>query len=175
MGFTQAYAHEVAQRFFRTRSALKRLGGGVSGFVFLSPDLRTAAKVHHGEEGYTTELYVYKQLARLGIRSIRGLTIPRMRGYSTALRIIQMDVVRPPFLLDFAGVLLNPPDFSDDVQEDWHRRIAERFGPNASVAYEVYDALAKHELYYVDFRVSNLNLTGLSGLLSAEENGEDDD
>lgn len=79
-----------------------------------------------------------------------------------------MDVVSSPYLLDFAGVAFAPPDFSNDVMNDWHARIHDFFGLNASVAYSVYDALKKVGIWYLDLRPSNLKLDGLPGLRAGE-------
>ena len=38
------------------------------------------------------------------------------------------------------------------------------FGPNVHIAYAVYDSLARHGIYYMDFRPSNLKLENLPGL-----------
>lgn len=43
--------------------------------------------------------------------------------------------------------------------------IAAAYGPNAHVAHAVYDSLARHGMYYMDFGVSNMKLDGLPGLL----------
>lgn len=98
-----------------------------------------------------------------------------MRNHSDRYRLIQMDFVNAPYLLDFAGATFKKPDFTDDVMNDWHRNLRYRFGPNVSVAYEVWHALRKLGIYYLDFRPSNLNLTGLPGLLPPEPSTEDDD
>lgn len=47
--------------------------------------------------------------------------------------------------------------------QSWQAGIAELFGPNAHIVYDVYHSLAKHGLFYMDFRPSNLNMTGLPG------------
>jgi hypothetical protein len=59
-------------------------------------------------------------------------------------------------------VSFDPPDFSDETMESWHAGIREMFGPNAHVVYAVYHSLAQRGIYYMDFRPSNLNLTGLA-------------
>lgn len=123
-------ALQFAQTYLNTSKPLKSLGWGIGGFVYLSPDQVSAVKVHHGS-GFLTELETYRRLEHLGIRELHGLSIPRLLGYDHDLRVIQMDVVSPPFLLDFAGVLFKPPDFSEEVLEDWHAGIAQKFGPNA--------------------------------------------
>lgn len=164
MSLDYARAEEIARRYTRSSRPLTNLGWGVSGFVFLAPD-NTAVKVHKHREPYHTELLAYQRLRRLRIRRLLGLAIPRLRGYRARGRIIRMDTVSPPYLLDFAGVRFEPPDFNDDVIEDWHSRIEEVFGPNAPFVHEVYHALARHDIYYLDFRPSNLNLEGLRGRL----------
>jgi len=86
-----------------------------------------------------------------------------------------MDFVRPPYLLDFAGVLFHPPDFPQDTMDQWHAGIEEMFGPNSAIIYAVYHALAKHGIYYLDFRPSNVNLTGLPGSRSMDVNDSEQD
>jgi len=61
----------TAQSFIGTMNALDVLGWGVSGFVFLSPDLMTAIKVHHNSEGFHTEVKAYGLLRRHRIRNRR--------------------------------------------------------------------------------------------------------
>lgn len=97
-------AEEIAKRYIGTTGPLKVLGSGMGGVVFLAPDLRTAVKVHHQLEGYATEVEAYKRLAAAKLNKVRGLTVPRMRDYRDEALLIRMDVVKPPLLLDFAGV-----------------------------------------------------------------------
>lgn len=157
-------AEEIAKQYFGTTQSLARLGWGISGFVYLSPDLVTVVKVHRAKEGFERELATYQRLAQIQLTRLLGLTVPKLRDYRRSPNIIRMDLVRPPYLLDFAGVSFDPPDFSSDVMASWHEELAERFGPNVSVAYSVYAALARHGIYYLDLRPSNLNLEGLPGL-----------
>jgi len=97
-----------------------------------------------------------------------GLTVPRLRGYRSDVNLIRMDFVSAPWLLDFAGVLFHPPDFSEDATASWHADVRLRFGSHDWMAWAVYHALAKHGIYYVDLRPSNVNLTHLPGLEPAE-------
>lgn len=165
MALDQKAAHAIARRFLGTSKPLKTLGWGIGGSVFLSPDPRFAVKVHRTRDGFERELFVYRMLRRLRITKLHGLNVPRLRGRSMKDRVIQMDCVTAPFLLDFAGVLLSPPDFPQDVMEQWHAEIEERFAPNTAIVYAVYNSLKEHGLYYVDFRPTNLKLDGLPGLL----------
>lgn len=150
----------MAQKYIGTDAPLARLGWGISGYVFLTPDLRTALKVHRYKEGFATEVQVYQMLKRLRLTRLLGFTIPRLLDSRADLLTIQMDFVRSPYLLDFAGVQFSHPDFSVDVMSHWHQKISEYFSPNEALVYGIYAALARHGIYYMDFRPSNLNLNG---------------
>ena len=154
----------IAQEYIGTTLPLTRLGWGVNGIVYLSPDGRSAVKVHHEKEGFTRETEVYKRLWRLRISQLHGIVIPRLRGYRSDLKVIRMDFVIPPFLLDFAGARFTPPDFSAETMEMWHTQLADLFGPNVHFVYAVYHSLIRHGIYYMDFRPSNLKLDNLPGL-----------
>lgn len=167
-------ALHVAQRYFDTPLALTRLGWGIGGFVYLSPDNLSAVKIHRGDEGFRTELEVYRRLRRLRITQLHGLTIPRLLDFYEADRLIRMDFVAPPFLLDFAGVLFHPPDFSDDAMQHWRAGIEVRYGPNAWIAHLVHDSLAKRGIYYMDFRPTNMKLDGYPGLEPLDPSAADE-
>ena len=154
-------AAETARKYFRSATQLVRLGWGISGFVYLSPDARTAVKVHYRQESFERELQVYRRLNKLKIIKIQGLTVPKLRNARRRIKLLQMDFVRPPYLLDFAGASFTPPDFSEETMKNWEEGIAEMFGRNAHIAYAVYNSLARLGIYYMDFRPSNMNLTGL--------------
>ena len=161
-------AAAIAQRYFATSEPLVRLGWGVSGYVYLSPDLRSAVKVHRSEESFSRELEVYQRLRRLRITQLHGLTIPKLRDFRADMKPIQMDFVSAPYLLDFAGVRFEPPDFSEDTMAIWHAGLEELFGPNVWIVYAVFHSLEQHGMYYTDFRPSNIKLEGLPGLLPFE-------
>ena len=60
---------------------------------------------------------------------ILGLNVPQLLRIDQEFRAIEMTIVRPPFLLDFADALLDePPDFSEDVLRQWEEDKAEIFG-----------------------------------------------
>src|SRR5688500_5897686 len=124
MEMNHAKATRIAQRYFATTQPFERLGWGIGGYVYLSPDSRTAVKVHRRQEGFERELEVYRRLRRLRLTQLHGLSIPKLRGYRTDMRLIRMDFVSAPFLLDFAGV-----QFTEETMEHWHANIASYFGP----------------------------------------------
>ena len=174
MALDHHIAAEIARRYFNLPSPPDPLGWGIGGYVYLSPQPGRVVKVHNHEEGYARELEVYRRLQRLRMTRLHGLTIPRLSSNRDDLRVIEMDFVSAPYLLDFAGVRFSPPDFSDDAMQKWHADIEAVYGPNSSIIYAVYHSLSQHGMYYMDFRVSNVKLDGLSGLQPYDSPGIND-
>lgn len=106
--------------------------------------------------------------------AILGLNIPTLIDSHPDLMVIEMTSVQPPFLLDFASVLFEPPDFESGIYAGWHDRMQFRFGGNTWFVVAVYNALAAMGLYYMDMHRGNLNFTGIPGI---DENdfGPDDE
>jgi hypothetical protein len=150
----------AAQSFLGTKEALDVLGWGVSGFVFLSPDLMTAIKVHHKPEGFFMEVKAYELLRQHRITQIAGLTVPKLRQADYSRQLIQIDFVSPPFLLDFAGVKFSDPGFPPDTIVENSREVVAKFGANAHIAFAVQYHLRRIGMYYLDLRPGNLNLEG---------------
>ncbi|MCC7350260.1 MAG: hypothetical protein IT446_06795 [Phycisphaerales bacterium] len=168
-------AAKIAQGYFNTTDSLNCLGWGISGFVFLSPDLQSAVKVHRYEQSFLREVQVYRILRQLRLHQLHGLTIPKLIDFRTDIKLIRMNVVIAPYLLDFAGVHFHPPDFPSEAMESWHAGIHELYGPNDHIVYDVYNSLMRHGLYYMDFRPSNLNLTNHPDLLPHNPSSLDND
>jgi hypothetical protein len=176
MDLNRANSTAVAQRYFGTSEKLLWLGGGITGNVYLSPEARSAVKVHQNPESFNTELKVYRRLKQLDINVIHGLSVPKLKNYEIDNKLIEMDFVKAPYLLDFAGVIFIPPEEyfqNEDTLTDWHKTIRFRYGSNASIAYAIHNALARHGIYYMDFRPSNLNLTGLADLEPPDQSEDD--
>src|SRR4051812_4133660 len=109
-----------------------RLGFGVHGIVhFVEHKLnreRSAIKVHLSAEPYLRERRVYQRLSQASIVQLHGFNVPQLVSFDDPLRVIQMTVVRRPFLLDFAGAYLDtPPEFSDEIWAQWETEKREQF------------------------------------------------
>jgi hypothetical protein len=106
-------AQEHARRHGLT--LISQLGHGVHGSVFTAkcqpqPDelpLYSAVKAHKQEADYRRERDIYLRLQREGITEIRRCHVPELIAYDDDLLIIEMTIVTPPYLLDFAGAFLD--------------------------------------------------------------------
>ena len=105
------------------------LGSGRDGDVYVS-HRNTAVKIFTAEETFARELKAYEKLSRLSIRKVAGHAVPQLMRASLELKAIEMTLVKPPFLLDFASAYPTSqvPDFPEDVWQDWHQQKQEEFG-----------------------------------------------
>jgi hypothetical protein len=101
------------------------LGAGKDGTVY-DTNLDTAVKLHSVAENYRRERDVYLRFLDCGITQICALSVPVLRNYDDKLLIIEITTVTPPYLLDFASAWLDqPPDFPQEVIDEWHDRLRE--------------------------------------------------
>lgn len=150
-----AYARQNSIRLNRK----KLIGYGSDGTVWKS-SRNTAVKALRHTEGYTKELECYKRLMAEGVTEIRGFSVPQLIGSDQELQVIEMKIVTPPYILDFAKVYFDtPPDFSAETWAYWNDERAEWFGAERWKKVELLlSALNWYGIYYVDPRPGNIML-----------------
>src|SRR5712671_5470516 len=88
-----------------------KLGDGGHGIVFRaenqSQSYLCALKAHHAEIEYAKERDVYLRLRDHEVSALRGCAAPQLIGFDDSLLVIEMTIVTPPFVLDFAGAFLD--------------------------------------------------------------------
>ena len=125
-----------------------RLGFGFDGEIFLT-NLNTAVKFFKEREKFSRERAAYEILSKCGVTCVLAHEVPQLRRADGELMAIEMTLVRPPFLLDFASAHPESevPDFPEEVWAEWQERKLEEFG----------DRWAQVELVLGEFQ----RLTGL--------------
>jgi len=84
-----------------------QLGFGVHGTVW-STNRSTAIKVHSPALlHYERERDIYLRLLQHGVTELIGCQVPELLDFDNELRIIEIGIVKPPFVLDFAGAYLD--------------------------------------------------------------------
>lgn len=111
-------SHEYAARYQLLFNG--RLGFGKDGTVW-ETDRLTAVKVFRRVERFEQEHSVYQRLMHNGVVDIVGFNVPQLESVNVALWTIEMTIVKPPFVLDFASAFLDgtAPVFPEDVMEEW--------------------------------------------------------
>lgn len=84
------------------------LGGGVQGIVY-STDVSSAIKAFKYRIHYRQEVAVYQRIKERRITSVCGFRVPTPLRRTDKLMVIEMGLVQPPFVLDFASAGVDRP------------------------------------------------------------------
>jgi hypothetical protein len=137
------------------------LGSGKDGMVWVGQSqtapARVALKAHRVAELYGRELAVYQRLKEGGINTILGFNIPELLGSDDRLRILEMTIVRRPFVLDFAGAHLDTrPEFPAEVWADWELDKREQFEGSWKIVEKILAAFEELGIYLLDVSPGNI-------------------
>jgi hypothetical protein len=84
--------------------------------------------------------------------------VPQLLNIDEEFRALEMTIVRPPFLLDFAGAYLDgAPDFSEDVLRQWQEEKAEIFGERWPEVARILAVLEALGIYLRDINPRNIS------------------
>jgi hypothetical protein len=153
----------LAQRYALRRNIKlrERLGFGIHGIVFAAEDNTKpgffAVKFHREERPFELECRVYERLREEQTVRILGFNVPQLLSIDEEFRAIEMTIVRPPFLLDFADAHLDEaPDFSEEVLRQWEEEKAEIFGDRWPEITHILAALQALGVYLLDINPRNI-------------------
>ena len=132
------------------------LGRGTDGSVWKTYRA-SAVKALQRERNYRIELECYQRFYDHDVNNLQGFSVPKLIGWNDELSIIEIGIVTPPFIIDFAKSWLDrPPEFSDEQWEDWHREGEERFEARWPTVLGLLAALKQYGIYYYDAKPSNI-------------------
>lgn len=134
---------------------------GIHGIVYAVEDnsksVKGAIKVHRAAEPYLRERQAYERLRDAGVSEILGFNVPQLIRFDDELRVIEMSIVTRPFLLDFAGAYLDaPPEFSEDIWNEWEAEKRAQFEERWPIVQSVLAALERSGVHMVDVSPSNI-------------------
>lgn len=140
----------------RGRSLLRFLGDGNDGAVWES-DQQTAIKALERRDSYFRERDAYLRLQEFEVVDIQGFAVPWLIDFNDTKQIIEMTVVFPPCILDFAKAYVDfPPDFTDEVLRDWHAETAELFDTDWNKVEILLNELRGFGIFYFDAKPGNI-------------------
>ena len=139
----------------------ERLGFGLHGIVFTAKSeaesAERALKLHRFDQPYARERDVYARLMEAELSVISGLRVPQLLRCDDEWLALEMTIVKPPFILDFASGFLDfAPTFPDDVWEDWETKNREQFGDDWPRAQGVLSDLRDYGIHMLDPSPSNI-------------------
>jgi hypothetical protein len=154
---------DAAERYAHSRSIVvdfqSSLGFGSDGAVW--PTSRgSALKILYRVRNYDVERDCYLRLRDAGWKRVGILTIPRLVDFDDELLAIEMEIVQPPYLLDFGKVYIDePPVYWNDSQlmTNFYEEKAPLFGKNWPRVLSAMASLEQLGIYYVDPRPQNIS------------------
>jgi hypothetical protein len=100
---------------------------------------------------------VYERLKRLEVTRILGFNVPLLVGWDDELRVIEVTIVKLPFVLDFAGAYLDKrPEFPDEVWTDWEAEKREQFEARWPQVQRILDAFEQLGIFLLDVSPGNI-------------------
>jgi hypothetical protein len=139
----------------------ERLGSGKDGTVFVAKrktaSARVAIKAHRFEELYFREKLAYERLRRLEISSIRGFNVPQIVDFDDNLKVLEMTIVKRPFVLDFAAAYLDRrPEFPPEIWAEWEAEKREQFEERWPVVQTILASFEEIGMYLMDVSPANI-------------------
>lgn len=109
-------------------------------------------------DAFERELHCYQRLADHRVANVLGHRVPLLLDWSEEFWVIEMTIVKPPFLLDFAGAYLDfAPDFPEEVIEYWRDEKAEQFGAHWSAVEALLEFLqTEYGIHLLDINPGNI-------------------
>jgi hypothetical protein len=137
------------------------LGFGIHGIVYVVESKtdpgRRALKLHRDPDAYMREKAVYERLREKRVDTILGFDIPVPLRFDDEFMAIEMTIVMPPFVLDFASASLDfPMEFSEEIWTDWESRKQEQFGSDWGTVLAILGELRRHGIHMLDPSPSNI-------------------
>ena len=134
----------------------EELGYGVDGIIFSTPD-HTAVKSFRHVGHYQKERDVYRRLEENGVEQIEGFAIPQLVRHDDELWVIEMEIVQPPFVLDFAGAYLDErPPFTEEQWAEWEADKRELFEDKWPQVQSVMASFRRYGVYLNDVKYGNI-------------------
>jgi len=151
---------KAQQYSLRINFTIKRqLGRGIQGMVFQTSN-DSALKVHNDIAAYNREISVYGRLAQYHISKIKNFNIPVLKAFDNTLLCIEMSIVKPPFIVDFAGAYLDDlPEhlFDSNQQAEWQKERLDRFEENTNQVNELLAELeVRYKIFFTDVHPGNV-------------------
>jgi hypothetical protein len=142
------------------RTLTKQLGWGGEGLVYAT-DVRTAIKSYRHAPLYENERNVYFRLRERGVAKVLQFAVPRLIANDDELLALEMSIVSPPFILDFAGAYLDRESpFDSEQLQEWEAERAEIFGKRWPQVRRAYYTFQSFGILLNDLKPGNVSFPG---------------
>ena len=132
------------------------LGFGFDGIVYSTSRL-SAIKVFRHERLYLRERDIYLRLQHQRVVNLLDFKVPELIEFDDVLQVVEMTIVSPPFVLDFAGAYLDRrPPFDEEIMAEWRAEKAEQFGDRWPTVRLLMSSFVPFGIYLADVKPGNI-------------------
>ena len=141
----------------RTRCTL---GLGLRGLSFFD-DFKVRNQSFPAQGLYENERSVYFRLRDHHVKAAHDFAVPRLIARNDEFFIIEMTIVSPPFILDFASAYLdkNPP-FDEAQMQEWEEQKIEQFEDRWPIVRSAMSFFKGNGIYLNDIKPGNVTFSG---------------
>ncbi len=83
--------------------------------------------------------------------------VPVIRAFNDRLLVVEMSIVSPPFILDFAGAYLDKrPPFDEEQWAEWEKEKIEQFEHRWPEVRQAMAYFRRHGIYLNDIKPGNV-------------------
>jgi len=83
--------------------------------------------------------------------------VPEMTDFDDNLRILEMTIVKRPFVLDFAAAYLDQrPEFPPEIWTEWEAEKREQFEDRWPIVQRILDSFEEVGIYLTDVSPANI-------------------
>lgn len=137
------------------------LGGGTDGDVWKS-SRRSAIKAFHYGRNYGMELGAYQRLRYYNVKEIMKMAVPRLIDWDDSLQVVEVNVVTPPYIIDFGKSYLDSgADHSPETWQEHHESQRELWGDRYGQVPAILWKLRQMGILYRDASPRNINFGSL--------------
>ena len=134
------------------------MGQGKNGGVWATT-AHSAVKAHERLESYRAERNAYMRFRDVGLDEVNGFAVPTLLGHDDHLLVLEMTIVPPPFVVDFASAAIDvDPELIEDEGQTLADLVRERFGDErVQVVLDIHQELiARAGVYLSDLHGHNI-------------------
>lgn len=93
-----------------------------------------------------------------GVDNVLGFSVPKLIDFDNDLLVLEMGIVSPPCVIDFAMSEFDKPkyDFPPDMKDEWEKRDREIFAEKLPVVDCILSAFRVFGLYLYDVNLGNI-------------------
>lgn len=106
---------------------------------------------------FDRELVVYQRLSQLGLQKLQGFTIPQLLDHDHETWVLELSLVSPPFVLDFAAASLSQAP-SEMSSPEWLGEKQRMFGRDWPDVQRLLDGLRLYGIHFPDVHLGNIRV-----------------